>query len=128
MREATGATGCRQAGFGAAAWPVPKKWRCGAYAGAAIEEGKQCGVSSNAAVRGETRIKAGRGARMIRWVLTIFVGLIVLSAFLPWLEKLGLGRLPGDIRFSLFGRNIFLPFASTVLLTVVIFLAARLLR
>ncbi|MDB5853414.1 MAG: hypothetical protein JWR22_1455 [Herminiimonas sp.] len=76
----------------------------------------------------ETDLKSVRGATMIRWVLTIFVALIVLSAFLPWLEKLGLGRLPGDIRFSLFGRNIFLPFASTVLLTVVIFLAAKLLR
>jgi hypothetical protein len=79
-------------------------------------------------VRGETGICSLCGATMIRWVLTIFVSLVVLSAFLPWLEKLGLGRLPGDIRFSFFGRNIFLPFASTVLLTVVIFLAARLLR
>jgi hypothetical protein len=65
---------------------------------------------------------------MIRWVLVIFVGLVVFSAFLPWLEKLGIGRLPGDIRFSLFGRKIFLPFASTILLTLVIFLAARLLH
>ena len=64
---------------------------------------------------------------MIRWVLTIFIGLIVFSALLPWLEKLGVGRLPGDVSFSLFGKRIFLPFASTILLTTVIFLVARFL-
>jgi hypothetical protein len=55
---------------------------------------------------------------MIRWVLTIFLALVVFSATLPWLEKLGIGRLPGDVRFTLFGRTIFLPFASTLLLSM----------
>ena len=64
---------------------------------------------------------------MIRWVLTIFIALIVFSALLPWLEKLGVGRLPGDISFSLFGKRVFLPFASTILLSTVIFLVARFL-
>jgi len=64
---------------------------------------------------------------MIRWVLTIFIALIVFSAVLPWLEKLGVGRLPGDVKFSLFGKVIFLPFASTILLSTVIFLVARFL-
>jgi hypothetical protein len=64
---------------------------------------------------------------MIRWVLTIFIALIVFSAVLPWLEKLGVGRLPGDVKFSLFGKTIFLPFASTILLSTVIFLIARFL-
>lgn len=65
---------------------------------------------------------------MIRWLLTIFVAVIVFSGLLPWLEKFGVGRLPGDLRFRLFGREIFLPFASTVLLCTAIFLIARLLR
>jgi hypothetical protein len=64
---------------------------------------------------------------MIRWVLTIFIALIVFSAVLPWLEKLGVGRLPGDVKFSLFGKTVFLPFASTILLSTVIFLVARFL-
>jgi hypothetical protein len=64
---------------------------------------------------------------MIRWFLTIFIGLIVFSALLPWLEKLGVGRLPGDVRFKLFGKQIFLPFASTVLLSLIGFAVARLL-
>ena len=64
---------------------------------------------------------------MIRWVLTIFIALIVFSAVLPWLEKFGVGRLPGDVKFSLFGKTLFLPFASTILLSTVIFLIARFL-
>ncbi len=56
---------------------------------------------------------------MIRWLLTIFLALVVFSAALPWLEKLGVGRLPGDLRFTLFGRTIHLPFASTILLSLV---------
>lgn len=64
---------------------------------------------------------------MIRWMLVIFVALIVFSSALPWLEKLGLGRLPGDVRFTLFGKNFSLPFASTILLSTVIFLLVRIL-
>ena len=55
---------------------------------------------------------------MLRWVLTIFLALIVFSAAMPWLEKLGIGRLPGDVRFKIFGRQVFLPFASTVVLSM----------
>jgi len=56
---------------------------------------------------------------MLRWVLTIFLALIVFSAAMPWLEKLGIGRLPGDVRFKIFGRQVFLPFASTVVLSMI---------
>lgn len=64
---------------------------------------------------------------MVRWFLVIFIAVIVFSAALPWLEKFGIGRLPGDLRFRLFGRTIFLPFASTVLLSMIVFLIARLI-
>lgn len=64
---------------------------------------------------------------MIRWVLVIFFAVIVFSALLPWLEKLGVGRLPGDLRFKLFGRIFSLPFASTILISLVVLLIARFL-
>jgi len=64
---------------------------------------------------------------MIRWVIVIFVALIVFSALLPWLEKLGIGRLPGDVRFKLFGRVYSLPFASTILISLVVLLIGRFL-
>jgi len=62
---------------------------------------------------------------MFRWLIIIFLVLMVFSSALPWLEKLGIGRLPGDVRFRLFGREIFLPFASTVMISVVVFLIGR---
>ncbi len=65
---------------------------------------------------------------MFRWFLTIFFVLIIFSAALPWLEKLGVGRLPGDVRLTLFGKKIFLPFASTILLSTLVFLVGRLLK
>jgi len=52
---------------------------------------------------------------------------IILSAALPWLQKVGLGRLPGDVRFRLFGREFVLPFASTILLSMVALVIGKLL-
>jgi hypothetical protein len=67
-------------------------------------------------------------ASMIRWTVVIFVALIVFSYLLPWLEKLGIGRLPGDLRFKLRGRVFSLPFASTILLSLAVLLIARFLK
>ena len=56
---------------------------------------------------------------MIRWMIVIFLALLLISWFTPLLHRLGLGRLPGDLRFKAFGRDWNLPFASTVLLSFV---------
>ena len=56
---------------------------------------------------------------MIRWLVVVFVALIVFSAIGHWLEKIGLGRLPGDLRFRFAGREWFIPFTSSVLITLV---------
>jgi hypothetical protein len=63
----------------------------------------------------------------MRFVVTLFVALVVLSALHPWLQKLGLGRLPGDLRFRIGKREVLLPFASTLLLTGLAFLIGRLI-
>jgi hypothetical protein len=54
---------------------------------------------------------------MIRWFVVVFFALVLLSGLTPWLHKLGFGRLPGDLRFRLFGRDWDIPLASTVLLS-----------
>ncbi len=64
---------------------------------------------------------------MFRWLLVIFLALILISWFSPLLQKLGLGRLPGDFRFRLFGREWFLPVTTTVLLSLVAGLVAKLI-
>ena len=55
---------------------------------------------------------------MIRWLILIFLVLLLFSGLHRWLEKIGLGRLPGDFRFRLFGREIFLPIGSSVVLSL----------
>lgn len=65
---------------------------------------------------------------MIRWVLVIFLALLVFTALLPWLEKLGIGRVPGDFRFKLFGKIFMLPFGSTIAVSAIAFLIAHLLK
>lgn len=63
----------------------------------------------------------------MKWLLTTFLALLILTALQPWLQKLGIGRLPGDLRIKRKGREIVLPFTSTVLLTLLLTLLARLL-
>jgi hypothetical protein len=65
---------------------------------------------------------------MIRWIFVVFIVLVVFPSVLPWLERFGIGRLPGDVRFTLFGKNFSFPFASTILLTLLIFMIVRILR
>ncbi|MDP9045224.1 MAG: DUF2905 domain-containing protein [Pseudomonadota bacterium] len=64
---------------------------------------------------------------MIRWLIVVFLALVLFSGLRPWLEKLGLGRLPGDFRFRLFGREWFVPLASSLALSVLAMIVARLL-
>jgi Protein of unknown function (DUF2905) len=56
---------------------------------------------------------------VIRWLIATFLALILFSGLRPWLEKIGLGKLPGDFRFRLFGREWFIPFASSIVLSLV---------
>lgn len=62
---------------------------------------------------------------MIRWLIVVFLALLIFSGLRPWLEKLGLGRLPGDFRFRLFGREMFVPLASSLVLSFIAMLVAK---
>jgi hypothetical protein len=62
---------------------------------------------------------------MFRWLIVVFLALLLFSGLWPWLEKLGFGRLPGDIRFRLFGKQLFIPLTSTVVLSLGAMLIAR---
>ena len=55
---------------------------------------------------------------MLRWLLVTLLALIIFSGLQPWLQKLGFGKLPGDFRFRLFGREWFIPLTSTLLLSM----------
>jgi Protein of unknown function (DUF2905) len=64
---------------------------------------------------------------MLKWLLTLALALAVLTAVSPWLAKRGLGRLPGDVVVSYKGRRYYLPFTSTILLSLALTLLTRLL-
>jgi DUF2905 family protein len=62
---------------------------------------------------------------MLKWVLALVIALIVLTALSPWLSRYGLGRLPGDLTVRYRGRLYYLPFTSTVLLSLLLTLILR---
>ncbi|GJQ54183.1 MAG: hypothetical protein ABS45_13350 [Comamonas sp. SCN 65-56] len=62
---------------------------------------------------------------MVRWLIVVFLALVLISGLMPLLRRLGLGRLPGDFEFRLFGRQWSIPLASTVLLSFLLSLAVK---
>ena len=57
----------------------------------------------------------------------LLVVLVILLIATPWLGRVALGRLPGDFRIPLRGRVYYVPFASTVLLSLLVWLIGKLL-
>ena len=64
---------------------------------------------------------------MLRWVIVTFLALLLISWVRPWPEKMGLGKLPGDFHFKLFGREWFIPLTSTLLLSFILALISKFL-
>ena len=64
---------------------------------------------------------------MLKWLLALLVVLVILAAATPWLRRAGIGRLPGDFRVMLRGRTYYVPFASTVLLSLLVWALGRLI-
>jgi hypothetical protein len=64
---------------------------------------------------------------VLKWLVTLAVALVVLTAISPWLARFGLGRLPGDVRVRLKGRDYSLPFTTTILLSAALTAIARFL-
>ncbi|AVS75726.1 DUF2905 domain-containing protein [Paracidovorax cattleyae] len=62
---------------------------------------------------------------MLRWLIVVFLALVLIQGLAPFLRRLGVGRLPGDFHFRLFGREWQLPLVSTLLLSAVASLIAR---
>ncbi|HYN11256.1 MAG TPA: DUF2905 domain-containing protein [Burkholderiales bacterium] len=64
---------------------------------------------------------------MLKWLLTVLAVLIVLSLIAPRFSRYGFGRLPGDFRVPARGRIYYIPFMSTVLLSLLVWTISRLL-
>ena len=55
---------------------------------------------------------------MLKWLLTTGIALVVLTAVSPLLARYGLGRLPGDVTVRWRGRDWYLPFTTTILMSL----------
>jgi Protein of unknown function (DUF2905) len=66
---------------------------------------------------------------MARTLVTIGVVLVIAGLLWPWLSKLGLGRLPGDIVIERGEFRLYFPIATciiaSVVLTVILWLLNR---
>jgi hypothetical protein len=63
-----------------------------------------------------------------RWLIILGVVLIVAGVLWPWLSKLGLGRLPGDIVIEREGFRLYLPITTSILISIALSLILWLLN
>jgi hypothetical protein len=61
----------------------------------------------------------------MRWLLILVATIVAVSLAWPWLARLGLGRLPGDITITRKGRTYQVPITTTVLLSLFLSLVLR---
>ena len=65
---------------------------------------------------------------MGRWLIALGVALVILGLAWPWISKLGLGRLPGDIHIERDGFNFYFPITTSIIVSLVATLVIWLLR
>ena len=63
----------------------------------------------------------------MRWLLVFLVAFLVFNGLKLWLERLGLGRLPGDFSFRRGGRDWYVPLASSLLLSLLAMIVGALI-
>lgn len=57
---------------------------------------------------------------MARWLIILGIVLLVAGLLWPWLSKLGLGRLPGDLVVERENFRLYLPITTAILISVVL--------
>ena len=65
---------------------------------------------------------------MARWLIIIGVALVLIGLLWPWLHKLGLGRLPGDIMVERGNFKFYFPVMTGLIVSVLISLLLWLFR
>jgi len=65
---------------------------------------------------------------MSRWLIIVGLALVVLGIAWPYLGKLGLGRLPGDIRIERESFTLYLPITTSIIVSLALSLILWLFR
>jgi hypothetical protein len=55
----------------------------------------------------------------VRWLIVFLLAFLLFNGLRGWLERIGLGRLPGDFNLRIAGREVYLPLTSSVLLSAI---------
>ena len=62
------------------------------------------------------------------WLVILGVALVLLGLAWPWIERLGLGRLPGDFRIEREGFSFYFPLTTSIIVSLALSLILWLLR
>jgi hypothetical protein len=65
---------------------------------------------------------------MTRWLIILGVVLVLAGLLWPWLGKLGLGRLPGDIAIERENFRLYFPITTSILISLALSLILWLLN
>jgi Protein of unknown function (DUF2905) len=65
---------------------------------------------------------------MGRWLILFGIVLVILGLAWPWITKLGLGRLPGDLRLEREGFSFYFPITTSLIISIVLSLLLWLFR
>ena len=65
---------------------------------------------------------------MQRTLITVGLLIVLIGLLWPWLSRLGLGRLPGDLIIDKPGFKLYAPFTTMIVVSVVLSLVIWLLR
>ena len=65
---------------------------------------------------------------MARWLLILGLVLVATGMLWPWLAKLGIGRLPGDLLLERGSLRVYLPITTTLLISLLLSLLLWLLN
>jgi hypothetical protein len=55
-----------------------------------------------------------------RVLITLGVVLVVLGLLWPWLQKIGLGRLPGDLVIERGNFRLYFPLATSIIISLIV--------
>ena len=64
---------------------------------------------------------------MVKWIIVVVVVLVVFSLVAPRMGRFGLGRLPGDFQIPARGRIYYIPIASTLALSLLVWLIGKII-
>lgn len=86
-----------------------------------------CLTRSRRVAGGRDEGRSGLGGCMQKILITLGLLMVLLGLLWPFLARLGLGHLPGDIRLGRPGFQVFFPLGTSLLLSILVSLLLTLI-